>query len=73
MAQESESYPPCGFVAGGARSAYYTAVKAAIADVIPEGDRTAALGQLGAFMQASFMVGMFSAGNLLCCRLAASL
>ena len=51
-------------VSGGMRASYFAAVKAAIADVVPEAQRTAALGNLGAFMQASFMVGMFSAGAM---------
>jgi DHA1 family tetracycline resistance protein-like MFS transporter len=49
-------------VAGGARAGYFTAVKAAIADIVPAQERTAVLGRLGAFQQGSFMVGMFSAG-----------
>ena len=50
--------------AGGARAAYLMAVQAAIADIVPAEDRTAVLGKLGAFVQASFMIGMFSAGEV---------
>ena len=47
---------------GGSKAAYFTAVKASIADCVPSERRTAVLGKLGAWQQASFMVGMFSAG-----------
>ena len=50
--------------AGGARAAYLMAVNAAIADMVPAEERTAVFGKLGAFVQASFMVGMFSAGEV---------
>lgn len=50
--------------AGGARAAYLMAVNAAIADMVPAEERTAVFGKLGAFIQASFMVGMFSAGEV---------
>jgi len=50
--------------AGGARAAYFAGVKAAIADIVPPEERTAVFGKLGAYMQASFMVGMFSAGEV---------
>ena len=50
--------------AGGAKAAYFAAVKASIADFVPADDRTAVLGKLGAFQQASFMVGSFSAGAI---------